>query len=284
MRPLRLQTILVATDLSTDDLPALRTAYELAQLADARLHVVHAAPVADGEVVARLEQYVRLEPISSFARPATHVHAGNATDVIVEVSNEVDADVIVLGPHRLHGPAPMEKTAYRVAATSERSCLVLPGSMNLPLSRILVPVDSSAAARGALAVGLTWASALRHRPTQPPSDSTELFVLHVETGVGEGASADDAMRVLMADVNERIMSATGIGVRCVEVAGADPASVIGEHSATHGIDLIVLGTRAESAPEPRLGSVSSAVVTRATGPVLLVPPRVWQAEDRELLS
>lgn len=275
MRTLTLDTVLAATDLSDDDLPALRSAIELSRLAGSHLHVVHVAPGADADLDRKLEDHIRAADPSSDVMPGTTIRYGRADSAIVGVAGMINADVIVLGPHRPDRSRSPDGTAYRVAARAERPCLVLPGMMRLPLGRILVPIDASGAARGALAVGMTWASALRH-PSSQSQTPTELVVLHVETPADEVGSGDDLMDELMADVNALRFEVSGVDVRRVREQGADAAMVILDYSVASDFDLVVLGTRAGSVMAPDLGSVSSVIVRSATRPLLLVPPRVWQ--------
>jgi nucleotide-binding universal stress UspA family protein len=276
MRPLALDTVLVATDLSDDDLPALRTALELSRLAGATPHVVHAAADETANPEEELAALVRAALPSASALPDMTVRSGDARRVIVDIATMIDAAVIVLGPHRANQSRSSGGTAYQVAASAERPCLVLPAALDLPLQRILVPIDSSGAARGALAVGMTWASALRRRASPDSPDRTELVVLHVEAPGGEADSAHEVMEDAIASVEGRLASYAGVAVRRVAEQGADAASVISAFAATGDFDLIVLGTRAQAGDPDELGSVSSAVVSSATRPVLLVPPRVWR--------
>jgi nucleotide-binding universal stress UspA family protein len=276
MRPLTLDAVLVATDLSDDDLPAVGTACELARLAGATLHVVHAVSDTDTDRTGELEDHIRSAQPSCDVLPGMTLHAGPANYVIVDAATKIDAAVIILGPHRTGHAHPAGGTAYQVVASAERPCLVLPGAMKLPLGRVLVPIDASGAARGALAVGLTWASALRRRAPHDSPDQTELVVLHVESPEGEPASAQQVMEDAVAAVAGEMADYAGVRVRRVAERGADAASVILDLSAAEDFDLIVLGTRAGIRDSDELGSISSAVVRSTKRPVLLVPPRVWR--------
>jgi nucleotide-binding universal stress UspA family protein len=276
MRPLTLNAVLVATDLSDDDLPAVRTACELARLADATLHVVHAVADANTDRTAALEAHIRAAQPSCDVLPGMTLHAGHANHVIVDAARMIDAAVIILGPHRTGHAHPPGGTAWQVVASAERPCLVLPGAMKLPLGRVLVPIDASGAARGALAVGMAWASALRRRAARDSPDRTELVVLHVESPDGEPASAEQVMEDAVTAAADGMADYAGVRVRRVAERGADAASIIHELAAAEDFDLIVLGTRAGTDHSGELGSVSSAVVRSATRPVLLVPPRVWR--------
>jgi nucleotide-binding universal stress UspA family protein len=201
----------------------------------------------------------------------------------VETAQAIDADVIVLGPHRREQSRSPGGTAYRVAATSERPCLVLPGAMQLPLGRILVPLDASGAARGVLLMGMTWASALRRRRSQQPAQATELVIMHVEHPGHPDPSALEVIEDAVAAVTQHVAAVAGVRVRRVSGRGEDPVACIVERAALEDVDLVVLGTRGEIGTASELGSVSSAVIRSAKCPLLLVPPRLWRALDEEPL-
>lgn len=283
MRPLTLRSILATSDLSDDDIPALRTAAVLARLAGAQLHVVHAGSENDDHLAQELERQLRTADPDYAMLPGITIQSGRADRVIADAARMVDADVIVLGPHRPETGRANAGTAYQVAAGAERPCLVLPGDMSLPLGRILVPIDESETARGALAVAMMWASALRRR-TKNPAESTSLVVLHVERPNGGRAPAaepliDEAMR----EVGERLAGIAGVHVERVARESEDAAAAILECAAADNYDLIAMGTRARMGTSTALGSVSSAVVQSAPRPLLLVPPRVWREHGRDPL-
>lgn len=275
MRPVILRTILAATDLSGDNVPALRSAMQLARLAAAHLHVVHACAAGEAALAQPLERHMRAADPESDVLPGATIRTGPSDHVIVEVANAIDADVIVLGPHQRSG-SPVG-TAYRVAATSERPCLVLPGAMQLPLGRILVPIDASGAARGALVMAMTWASAFRRRRSHKTKEPTELVIMHVtQPADPDDPSAHEVIEKAVAAVTGHVNEVTGVTVRRVSDHGADVAERIVDRAAKDDFDLIVLGTRGKLAAASRLGSVSSAVVRSAACPLLLVPPRLWR--------
>ena len=281
MRPLTIERVLVATDLSDDDVPALRTAMELSRLAGSDLHIVHASQSGDTALEQKLGDQLRTADPGSSILPGTTIRSGHPDRVIVDVAKMIDADVVVLGPHRpgrLHSPG---STAYRVAAVSERPCLVLPKALKLPLGRIMVPVDASGAARGALAVGLTWASALRRRVAPGAADATGITVLHVQTAApgDTRANTDDLLNDALAAAGERVTAAAGVNVECVTLNAAEAADAILSRATADDVDLIVLGTRAHHSTAGELGSVSAAVIERTECPILLVPPRIWRHEQ-----
>ncbi|MBR9988527.1 MAG: universal stress protein [Gemmatimonadetes bacterium] len=282
MRPLSIDTVLIATDLTDEELPALRTAMDLSRLAGAQLHVVHACGDGDADLTQQLDAYLRRADPDSVVLPGTTIRAGQADQVIANVAESVEADVIVLGPHRSDRSRSPGSTAYRVAADAERPCLVLPTALQLPLGRILIPVDGSGAARGALAVGLTWGSALRRPTSAHATEPTGIVVMHVEAPAsdvsGGGEASEKLMNDALAAAGTRVTAAAGVRIECSTARATDAATAIVERAA-QGFDLIILGTRAHGSHADGLGSVAAAVVEHAGCPVLLVPPRVWLHEQ-----
>ena len=273
MRPLVLRSVLMATDLTDANLPALSAAAELSRLAGARLHVVHASPEASSRYDPPMAAHVRAAGIGDDLLADWCVYPGPPDQVIAAEASRVDANLVVLGPHRLGGAYPTEGTAYRVVTASAVPCLVLRSPLTLPLGRVLVPIDASDASRGALAVALSWGSALRRRKGAGPFDPTRLVILHV------AMRAEDAAGIVaagVAAVQARHAGAAGVAIDQHVVEASDPAASIVEHGEADAVDLIVLGTRGTTARGARLGSVSAAVVQATDRPVLLVPPAVWR--------
>lgn len=278
MHLLTLQTVLVATDLDSTSAAAIETGRRLAEAAGAALHVVHVSRDAPSSAVRdAVESFVRASGISPSAR---HLHLldGDPAHSIRLLADRIRADVIVLGPHRerreTERGAPLGSTALAIVTDSFAPCLVASTPLRVPLERVLVAVDLSDTARGALVVGLAWASALRTPPTTS-SDGAKatMLVLHVGREAGDRAAALD--REL-----ERIRGDAGgwanVLIEAITASGDDPAPTIADSAASRGADLIVLGTRGLGLDRTgRLGSVSAAVVRQAGVPVLLVPPAVW---------
>lgn len=270
MRPLALHTILLAIDLSDASRPAVQTAVELAKLAGATLHAVHARTgdgVADNAVTEHLR---RILPDAAALARSRVVADAPPHEAIVERARVVDADVIVLGPHRREAQGgPLGTTADAVVRTAHIPCLVLPQSLTLPLERVLVASDLSTAAQGAIAVALSWASALR-RPSSI-GGGTELRVVYVAPRHGEDGS-EGALRDEVERARDRADTVAHVEIHEVRVHADDPASaILGEANASRA-DLLVLGTRGQGAGnDDGMGSVSTGVVQQTSCPVLLVP-------------
>jgi nucleotide-binding universal stress UspA family protein len=285
MRLLILRTVLVATDLEPSSRDALDTASRLATLADASLHVVHVVPPReDGGGPAarsRAADAVRSELRRAKVPDGTatvHVLPGAPAEAIRSLADRISADVVIIGPHRrrgdVNGDPALGSTARSVVERAYAPCLIVGQQLRLPLERVLVPVDHSDAARGALLVGLSWASGLRIR--EGAGRATTLTALHVADA--SGMSTISPLEDELSELRREAGSWAGVVVQGLTEPGADPAQVIEHCAVRQGADIVVIGTRGMRAnDDPRLGSVSASVAIRSEVPTLLVPPAVWRA-------
>ena len=289
MKLLRLDVVLAAIDYDDASQVVLDAAQALGAAGGADVHVVHVekewSPSRSGarhgveesidRAVAVLEQaHVQIE------RSRVHVIAGKPASVMCGLAERLDADVIVLGPHREHlaNEGHLGGTALAIATESTAPCLIVTHGIRLPLRRVLVPIDLSDTARGALAVALAWSSALRGVRDAP----TQLTAMFVDRAEGAGSATPSARHALDAELDRARQEAgswAGVEIRGVTVASADAAGAITDRASADDVDLIVLGTRGLGldGTERRMGAVSADVSRRADVPVLLVPPAVWSA-------
>jgi nucleotide-binding universal stress UspA family protein len=292
MRPLALGTVLAATDLRPESDVALETAHRLARAAGARLHVVHADdPTASAERALSSRQPASARLADSLRRSGirerdakVHVVAGPAAPSIRALAELIGADVVVVGPHRreehANASSRLGGTARAIVAGATAPCLAVVSPLRLPLERVLVPIDLSDGARGALLVALSWASALRKGVA--PEGNTILTAIHVAGAAQDGqpertSVLDDELEQLRHDAG----SWAGVDIEGMTiVAWPSIAEAIAKCAADRGADLVVIGTRGLPPEEAtRLGSVSGAVVEHSPVAVLLVPPSVWKSHD-----
>jgi len=294
MRPLALGTILVATDLDPAD-EALRTGRRLAQGSGATLHVVHVdEPPSSSGTRARLaaapaDALDRAIEHAGIPRGEVRLHhvPGHPAEGICAIAELVAADVIILGPPRPQAAGtnapPLGGTAMAVVLGTDAPCLVAARPLPVPLERVIVPVDLSDTSRGALLVGLSWASALRAGSFDAPG--TALTVLHVRHE--DQALAADAEAALAREVDRLRRDAgswAGVRIEATTRPARDGAArSIDAVARELRADLVVLGTRGLGADEERrLGSVAAAVIELTPAPMLLVPPAVWRAHAADL--
>jgi nucleotide-binding universal stress UspA family protein len=212
-----------------------------------------------------------------------HIVSGDPAHSIRVLADKIRADVIVLGPHRpgIERGNRLGSTALAIVTASWAPCLVVAGTMRLPIERVLVPLDVSDTARGALLVALSWASALR-RKVDDAAAGVHLTAVHVRQSPAEGESPP--MRQLDADLARARADAgtwAGVAIEGPELVPGDPATAVAAHATEHSVDLIVLGTRGLGLDSTgRLGSVSAEVARLVDVPILLVPPAVWQTHSK----
>jgi nucleotide-binding universal stress UspA family protein len=277
MRLLALKVVLAATDLDDSSLATIAAARALAVAADAELHVVHvtSTPDADSSGVSQLLGRAGV----ALNEASVHAMAGDPALAIGKLADEISADVIVLGPHRPGADEqgrPRLETALGIATNSAAPCLVA-HELSLPLTRVLVAVDLSETSRGALVVGLSWASALRgNRARSTGATLTALYVGGLDAHTDELTHLTETLERQLEEVREDAGSWANVVVESDIVTGTDVAESVVRYAAEHGAQLLVLGTRGLGLDTVgRVGSVAAAVARTTTIPTLLVPPAIW---------
>jgi nucleotide-binding universal stress UspA family protein len=289
MRLLRLETILVATDLTETSDAAIESAMRLAEAAGAKLHVAHVTPPQSelNPETGRRPDYERelelaLARAGVTTQPATHLIAGEPQRAISQLADRLNANVVVVG-RRSGEPGtssgrPVGSTAYELITHTLVPVLVITRSLAIPMAKALVAIDKSEAARGALLVALSWSSALRAR--SPSGASASLTALHVDTGMAAARTTTPMQQSVDHDVDVLQGNAAawaGVTVQGLTVTNPDPVAAIVREASESNVELVVLGTRAAREHGDSIwGSLSAAVTAQLSTPVLLVPPAVWQ--------
>lgn len=286
MRPLRLKSLVVATDLQSSSLAALQSAHRLATAAGADLHVAHV--IAGDPAPSQAARRSAAEALGALLDradipadgAAVHIIPGTPAPAIRALADRVAADALMLGPHHPGGDEvggrPLGGSARDLVERTYVPILIAPRPLMLPIGEVLVPIDLSETARGALLVALTWASALRRRIAG--DDATRVTALHVTRPASVTMGIRAAVAAELDVVRGRAGSWAGITLEGRVVEADDPARAIADQASEIGVDLLVLGTRGRHALDGTgLGSVSEAVAMSTDVPMLLVPPGVWQA-------
>jgi len=277
MRLLALNVVLVATDLDDSSLATIGAARTLAKSADAELHVVNVTSTTDADSSAVHEQLGRAGLALNEA--SVHAVAGDPALEIGKLADEISADVIVLGPHRPgvnEQGKPRLETALGIVTNSAAPCLVA-HELSIPLTRVLVAVDLSETSRGALVVGLSWASALRgNRARTSGSTLTALYVAGRNADTNELSRLSDTIEKQLEELREDAGSWANVVVESDVITAGNVAEAVPRYAAEHGAQLIVLGTRGLGLDGVgRVGSVAAAIARGTTIPTLLVPPAIW---------
>jgi universal stress protein E len=286
----KLSSILVCTDVSGSADAPIRTAAALADLVDAKLHVLYAfdlstMPYAEASrkkatfpdriaacEKALADQVERTVP-KDVGVESSELVIRTPYLAILERSREVGAQLIVLGAHQEeHSEGILGSTAERVLRVAEAPCLLVRDGLTLPLRRILIPTDLSESGRAALSVGLDWDRMFGE-------GDTEIEIVHVAPKEFHTNDFDFGENVIVPELRKEMAEATGptgsAGRRLQErlLWGDKPADAILQHATEFRPDLIVLGTHGQGVIKRALiGSVASTIARRAASSVLLIPP------------
>jgi nucleotide-binding universal stress UspA family protein len=293
MQLLNLKNILVATEPDETPAPPVVAASQLAEAAGASLHAVFVAASADGAQSARPRlAEAKAAMIAMFDAAGAHVEdtrmhvlEGDPASTIVALADRLNADVIVVGPHRSGRTTAraLGGTALAIVTNAASPCLVVSNSLRLPLQRVLVPIDLSDTARGALLVGLSWASALRG-PVGVSSqrDVVTLTALHVQQSGTSPSVPPRAIEAELDHVRQEANTWAGVSITGATTVSANVAQGIVGYVGDSAPDLVVMGTRGLGLDAiGRLGSVAASVMKVVDAPVLLVPPAVWMEHARK---
>jgi universal stress protein E len=308
MRALTIRSILVATDLQPSSDAAVHSAAGLAARLGAELHVLHALDIPTSgypgtgttldfqRSVHDARRMLRAQIERSLTEGATvtsqHVKIDSPLRAINEWASEVEADLIVLGPHRpraFRGPI-LGNTADRVIRSSDVPILVVATLLPLPLRQVVVPIDLSDPARGALDQGLLWSATLGARVAESGAPAVGVRVLHVVPRIYEAYDFPFDRAVVAPQLSKEIEEALDrlggseqLEVREEIMWGNAPADEIMRFVETEGADLLVMGTHGYGAlGRALIGSITSLVARAAPCPVLLVPPALWSVAEAEL--
>jgi nucleotide-binding universal stress UspA family protein len=280
------EKILLATDGSEDAKLAARAAADLSEKTGAELHVIHAwqytpHPLLEPELYEEaawrlLEE--QTQQISGTAVRESHLKMAPAVDAILDLGEEIGADLIVVGS-RGHGPIGrllLGSVSEGVVHHATRPVLVLRGGQDSwPPERIVIGDDGSGAAKraGELAASVgdlfgRRAVLVRAYPELPETNQVGRAL--------DPRAVDDAMHRAEQDLHERAEELGRlVGSRPrIEIAAGDAAvALLGEAGEGDGRRaLIAVGSRGLGlARRLRLGSVSTKVLRAAGGPVLVYP-------------
>jgi nucleotide-binding universal stress UspA family protein len=287
-----LQKVLLATDGSKDAALAARAAVDVCEGTGAELHVVHVwfnVPTARLRPFMRtelkklgnelLEEGVKRVEESGGRLTDAHLMEGKAADEILELAEQIGADLVVIGSRGLGpvGRIALGSVSEAVIHHSRSPVLVLRGGEDAwPPERAIFGDDSSEAARAAgdLAASLCGrhgarAQVLHAYPRLPEVDA--------EGRESDPRMVDDELRRAEKALLERsreLESRLGSRPKTRLVVGDATACLLeaAEEDAPERT-LLAVGSRGLGAiGRMRLGSVSTKVVHAAKGPVLVHPP------------
>jgi nucleotide-binding universal stress UspA family protein len=292
--------VLLATDGSEDAALAARVAVELCRKAGSELQVVHvgqgiseyaahfASPERYSFVVADEARELLDEQVKSINRAgglvaAAYLELGSPAERIVELAEELEAGLIVMGSR---GLGPVERlvlgsVAEGVVHGAPCPVLVVRGGEGAwPPAAVVVGDDSSRASKEAGVLGarvgkLFGASTLLVRSYPKIPGCTD------EVGEAAARQAEDRSRQAEEVLEERASELEGLLGRRprTKVTVGDAAAFILKEARRARPALIGVGCRGLGASgrarsdAMTLGSVSTKVLRAAEGPVLVYPPQ-----------
>ena len=283
-----MRTIAVATDFSPRSDRAIRRGVLCSRTADARLSLLH---VVDDDQPKYLVESACSHASVLLRDTARSLHdvdgvecdyrvvTGDAFDGIARTVSELDADVLVIGPHRrqILRDVFVGTTAERAIRASPVPTLMANAVPSGPYRRVLIGVDlsecSAAALRGLTRLTFVHAAAVSivHLFDAPEvallaraSASREAIDHHLRS------REDEAVRALKEFLSGQPVTPIRTMARFSEFG---TARTLLEVAAESNADLVVVGTHGRSGlSKVLLGSVAEAVLRDAEIDVLAIPP------------
>lgn len=297
-KPMR--TVVVGLAESQEEDPYLVPALELARRTGAEVHVVHAYQLPDpvfypypnvavispdvldafqASMQAQVEARVR--QAAGAARVKCHAVAGPPDRVVVEMAEEMDAELVVIGATRRGTLARtiLGSTAQRIVRSLGAPVLVLRDPTAAAPRRVLFTTDLSELSEDVYQRAAEILPALGGA-----TPNTEARVLHVlgfgvplppplsSMALGEAARTD--LDGFLARLQPPVPPASSA------IRNGDPAKEIVAEAEDWGADLLVLGTHGRGgASRFLIGSVAEAVVRNALCNVLVIPVAAVQPDE-----
>lgn len=290
-----LSRVLLATDGSEDAGLALHAAVDLSERIGSELHVIHAwaelpsyahpsiTIATDAEFCEQKAQELLFEQLDALQNTGatvagTHLPRGRPAERIVDVADQVGANLIVMGSRGLGTVKRLLLGSVSEAVVQLASCPVLVmrgGEEAWPPARIVVGVDLSEESKGAAwlgtALGKVYGARVLLLLAYPKLPET------MEDWGMTALEDEDELRqrvwLRLKMMSNELDSQFGYYPRVRTVLG-DPASII-QSAGEEGDQpaLVVVGSRGLGAVRRMmLGSVSTDVLRAAGGPVLICKP------------
>jgi nucleotide-binding universal stress UspA family protein len=275
-----LKTIVVATDLEGQAEAALEYARKLATNYGARIVLAHgldpmeyaAVDGLPGNVVSHLTAEARkvLDRLAGdLLRAGIHSHSevrqGTVAEMLVDVAQQYEAGLIVIGTRGMKGAGPVVVGAIAEQLVRLAPCPVLAVAADwnagpnrpTPGGPVLLSMERNDAAAAAVATAYSLAETFK-RP---------LLVLHVRTAA-EVAAGMNPCAASLEDFGIRLHGTAQ--VRCL-VKDGNPADAVAEAIAENHPCILVAGVKRLSAtPGPH--GTAFALLSSSRVPVLCVPP------------
>jgi nucleotide-binding universal stress UspA family protein len=301
----KLETILIGTSLTEASDPVVRSGVLLARRSGAKVHLAHAysAPMtysgapffpdySIGEVFKaeraalqrQLDDQIARLGIDRTELAGIHLEVSPAHRYLVEVAAKIGADLMVVGSSESPRLAKVfGSTADRVIRKATCPVLMVRDELQLPLRRVLLPVDLSVLSAEAFESGLrflVWIGGGAPPTVEALFVMTEFDRQALSSRVTEAEVEQLANQELRRFVALHAASAPWKVETLVEGGFVDTGIL--DRMETWDPDLVILGTHGRSGFERFvLGSVASTVVRQGACSVLVVPPQAAREESVE---
>jgi nucleotide-binding universal stress UspA family protein len=283
-----MKRIVVPTDFSTRSDRAIRRATLMARQFSAEILLVHVVDddqppclikIAEREAKALLQELAATMRQTDQVPCDARVRLGQPVQAIIETADEVDADLLVAGPHRRQALRDIfvGTTVERIIRQSHRPVIMANAVPAGPYDRILATTDLSDCS----------ADALRTAKELGFFDRMPVTVMHAfdapaQTPLLRSNMTMREVKYYLAAEEQRAYGELSEFLRKVDlqptrkllkVIATSAAEAIREAAHRHKVDLIVMGTQGKSGVAKFLiGSVAEQVWRTAEADVLVVPP------------
>jgi nucleotide-binding universal stress UspA family protein len=300
----KLDTLLIGTSLTEASDPVVRSGVLLARRAGAKIHLAHAysmpmtysgAPffpdVPLGEVFKaeraalqrQLDDQIARLGIDRTELAGIHLEVGPAHRYLIDVANDVCADLIVVGSSESPRLAKFfGSTADRVVRKATCPVLVVRKEMKLPFERIVLPVDLSPLSAEAFEAGIRFLAWVAGGP--PPVVEAFFVMTELDRQALAPRATEIEVELLASQELKRFAVHHGTGapgkVETLVEAGFVDVEILDRIEAVRP-DLVILGTHGRSGFERFvLGSVATTVIRQGDCNVLVIPPQVARLKER----
>ena len=280
-----LKTIVVATDLHGQSEAALEYARKIATNYGARIVLAHGVDPIEyaavdglpGQVAQALPEEARIalerlagDLIREGIHSHTEVRQGAVAQMLVDVTCQYEAGLIVMGTKGLQGAGPVVVGAVAEKLVRIAPCPVLAVAADwnagqfrpTPGGPVMLAMESNEAAQEAVATAYSLATVFK-RP---------LIVVHARTE-SEAPGADPCAARLQ---QFGVLSSPEVPVTCISEYG-NPADAVVRAIANYHPSILVVGVkRTSETPGPH--GTPFALLARSRVPVLCVPPADWARE------
>ncbi|MEM9379207.1 MAG: universal stress protein [Planctomycetota bacterium] len=269
---------------------ALDAAASLMRSIGCRLHVVHSIDVPDADEIAgrpdeiverrealaqRATEWLRARCDERFGDLASKVEAqvdfGRPHVALLRAARSLDADLVVLGPHRKEHFFDLGGTQRAVFSAAPCHVWSQP-SDSVPIERVLAACDLSDRSMAALAVARDVAAHLGVPMCVLHCSPPPAFVEPTAMGVAETGMPTyvvDGLHDLAEERFESKMKSFDLGDVACERRFVVGATVTALEDAREPSDLVVMGTHGHTGISAALlGGVTYSVLKSAKGPVL----------------